>query len=121
MSLPPLFAAGMSLMDTADGASMTRSYGWVFSSPLRKVRHNLVVTALSIVMAAGVGTVEVAQLAGGELHLGAGVWSVVRGLDFEQLGTFIVTLLVATWACSYVIWTARRLDRRWEGLLRRGG
>ena len=36
LSLPILFAAGMSLMDTADGAFMSQAYGWAFSNPDRK-------------------------------------------------------------------------------------
>ena len=31
------FAAGMSLMDTADGAFMSQAYGWAFSNPVKKV------------------------------------------------------------------------------------
>src|SRR3989441_4518807 len=37
ISLPLIFAAGMSLMDTADGAFMSRAYAWAFSNPVRKV------------------------------------------------------------------------------------
>jgi nickel/cobalt transporter (NiCoT) family protein len=45
ISLPLLFAAGMSLIDTADGALMVRAYGWAFSSPVRRIFYNLTVTA----------------------------------------------------------------------------
>ena len=55
LSLPLLFAAGMSLMDTADGAFMSHAYGWAFSSPVRKVYYNLTVTTLSVAVALGVG------------------------------------------------------------------
>src|SRR6476619_2733682 len=41
ISLPIIFAAGMSLMDTADGAFMSHAYGWAFSSPVRKVYYNI--------------------------------------------------------------------------------
>jgi len=40
LSLPILFAGGMSLMDTADGAFMNVAYGWAFSKPVRKVFYN---------------------------------------------------------------------------------
>src|SRR5438445_650036 len=40
ISLPLIFAAGMSLMDTADGAFMSRAYSWAFSNPVRKVCFN---------------------------------------------------------------------------------
>ena len=46
LALPLLFAAGMSLMDTADGAFMSQAYGWAFSNPVRKVYYNITVTAL---------------------------------------------------------------------------
>ena len=56
LSLPLLFAAGMSLMDTADGAFMSHAYTWAFSNPMRKVYYNITVTTLSVVVALGVGT-----------------------------------------------------------------
>src|SRR5207248_2192495 len=33
LSLPVIFAAGMSLMDTADGAFMSKAYSWAFANP----------------------------------------------------------------------------------------
>src|SRR5439155_1852055 len=47
ISLPLIFAAGMSLMDTMDGAFMSKAYSWAFSSPIRKVFYNLTITSLS--------------------------------------------------------------------------
>ena len=41
LSLPVLFAAGMSLFDTLDGCFMNFAYGWAFSRPIRKVYYNL--------------------------------------------------------------------------------
>ncbi len=55
LSLPLLFAAGMSLLDTADGAFMSHAYSWAFSSPVRKVYYNITVTALSVTVALGIG------------------------------------------------------------------
>jgi HoxN/HupN/NixA family high-affinity nickel-transporter len=37
LSLPTLFAAGMTLFDTIDGTFMNFAYGWAFSQPVRKV------------------------------------------------------------------------------------
>jgi len=53
--LPVLFAAGMSLFDTADGVVMSRAYGWAFMSPERRVFYNLTVSVLSIAVALGLG------------------------------------------------------------------
>ena len=56
--LPILFAAGMSLFDTIDGAFMNFAYGWAFSKPIRKVFYNLTVTGLSVAVALLIGTIE---------------------------------------------------------------
>ena len=62
LSLPILFAAGMSLMDTADGAFMSQAYGWAFSNPVRKVYYNITVTSLSVAVALAIGTIELLQV-----------------------------------------------------------
>src|SRR2546428_769518 len=74
LSLPLIFAAGMSLMDTADGAFMARAYEWAFSNPIRKVFYNLTVTGLSVFVALFVGLVELAQILIGILKLKGGVF-----------------------------------------------
>ena len=53
LCLPILFAAGMSLFDTIDGAFMNFAYGWAFSRPVRKIFYNLTVTGLSVAVALG--------------------------------------------------------------------
>src|SRR5579864_6092662 len=103
ISLPLLFAAGMSLMDTADGAFMAHAYGWAFSSPVRKVYYNLTVTTLSVTVALGIGLIELLQVAA------RSTW-----LDFNTLGYGMVGLFVLTWAVSGVIWKTRRIEERWS-------
>ena len=58
LCLPILFAAGMSLLDTIDGAFMNFAYGWAFSKPVRKVYYNITITALSVAVALIIGTIE---------------------------------------------------------------
>jgi nickel/cobalt transporter (NiCoT) family protein len=113
LSLPILFAAGMSLMDTADGAFMSQAYGWAFSSPIRKVYYNITVTSLSVTVALAVGSVELLQVLTARLGLDSGVWGWLNALDFEVLGYGIVGLFVLTWAGSMLIWKLRRIDERW--------
>jgi high-affinity nickel-transport protein len=108
ISLPLLFAAGMCLMDTADGAFMSRAYGWAFSNPVRRIYYNITVTSLSVAVALVIGTVELLQVVG-----------LLDGLDFGQLGYGIVGLFVATWAASVLVWKVRRLEERWGTLLDR--
>jgi high-affinity nickel-transport protein len=102
LSLPLLFAAGMSLMDTADGAFMSQAYGWAFSNPVRKVYYNITVTTLSVAVALIVGSIELLQLLG---------W--LTAIDFQRLGYAIAALFVLTWVCSVAIWKGRRIEERW--------
>jgi len=110
LSLPLLFAAGMSLMDTADGAFMTHAYGWAFSNPVRKVFYNITVTSLSVGVALVIGTVELLQV------LSVSSW--IDGLDFGVLGYGVVGMFVLTWALSFTVWKVRRIEERWGGFAR---
>src|SRR5947208_644963 len=85
LSLPLLFAAGMSLMDTADGAFMSHAYGWAFSNPVRKVYYNITVTSLSVAVALVIGTVELLQVVTARLGHDTGFWAFLQGLDFGTL------------------------------------
>jgi high-affinity nickel-transport protein len=55
LTLPILFAAGMSLLDTIDGSFMNFAYDWAFSKPVRKVYYNITITALSVAVALIIG------------------------------------------------------------------
>src|SRR3979409_996123 len=81
IALPLIFAAGMSLMDTADGAFMAKAYSWAFASPIRKVFYNLTMTSLSVFVALFVGVVELAQVLIRALDLKGGVFGVIAGFD----------------------------------------
>jgi high-affinity nickel-transport protein len=113
VSLPVLFAAGMSLMDTLDGAFMTRAYGWAFSNPIRKVYYNITVTSLSIAVALAIGTVELLQVVSARMALSGGFWDWLNRLDFETLGYGVVALFALMWAASVSIWKLRRIEDRW--------
>ena len=104
LALPLLFAAGMALMDTADGIFMAKAYGWAFSTPARKLFYNVTVTSLSVTVALGVGLVELVQVTTGGLD----------GLDFETLGYVVVGLFVATWAAAFAVWKLADVERRWS-------
>src|SRR5581483_4636599 len=117
VSLPIIFAAGMSLMDTADGAFMSHAYGWAFSNPIRKVYYNITVTTLSVAVALLIGTVELLQMLAAKAGLDGGFWSALRDLDFGVLGYGVVGMFVATWLVSVLIWKARRIEERWGSLV----
>jgi high-affinity nickel-transport protein len=113
VSLPILFAAGMSLMDTVDGAFMAHAYSWAFSNPVRKVYYNITVTSLSVAVALLVGTIELLQVLATKLSLDTGFWGFLGNLDFGRIGYGVVALFVLTWAASVVLWKARRVEERW--------
>ena len=117
ISLPVIFAAGMSLMDTADGAFMSKAYAWAFSNPIRKVFYNLTVTALSVFVALFVGVVELGQLLIGRLGLRGAVFDAVGRLDFGSLGFVIVGAFVVTWAVAFAVFKVRRVEERWTELV----
>ena len=119
LSLPLVFAAGMSLMDTADGAFMSHAYGWAFSSPVRKVYYNISVTTLSVAVAWLVGGIELLQVLAEKLSLHGTFWRLLESLDLGRLGYLVVVLFVATWLLSLTLWKTRRLEQRWSSLLER--
>ena len=108
VSLALLFAAGMCMIDTADGIFMVKAYSWAFSSPLRKMSYNITTTSLSVAVALLVGTIELLRVALSELKLRGRFADGLATLDFASLGYAIVALFVLGWACSVFIWKIRR-------------
>ena len=114
LTLPILFAAGMSLLDTIDGCFMNFAYGWAFSKPVRKVYYNITITGLSVVIAFIIGTVELMSILADKLSLSGGVWSFVSNLDLNVVGYFIVGLFVVTWAAALAVWHFGRIEEKWS-------
>lgn len=112
LALPLLFAAGMSLMDTADGVFMTTAYRWAFATPLRKIYYNLTVTGLSVVAALLIGVIELTQVLTQMLGLTAGFWGHLQTLDFGWIGYLLVGLFVLAWSFSYGAWRLFRIEER---------
>ena len=114
ISLPLIFAAGMSLMDTADGAFMSKAYSWAFASPIRKVFYNLTVTSLSVFVALFVGLVELSQILIAVLKLHGGIFDAIANFDlFGSAGLVIVAAFLIAWGAAFVIYRVRRIDERW--------
>jgi high-affinity nickel-transport protein len=114
VSLPILFAAGMSLFDTSDGCFMNFAYGWAFAKPIRKVYYNIVITSLSVAVALFIGSIELIGLIGVELHLNGPVWGPIENFDINKAGFIIVGIFVATWAIALAIWYGGRIESRWS-------
>jgi high-affinity nickel-transport protein len=113
LTLPVLFAAGMSLLDTIDGSFMNFAYGWAFSKPVRKVYYNLTITGLSVAVALIIGTVELLGLLVDKLGLHGAFWDWVGGLDLNIVGFVIVGLFVVTWLIALAVWKYGRIEEKW--------
>ena len=118
LCLPILFAAGMSLFDTLDGAFMNFAYGWAFSRPVRKVFYNLTVTGLSVAVALGVGTVELLSvlaqrlgLSGGRLGRRRRAWTSTSSATRSSASSSL------TWAVALAVWRFGHVEERWSARL----
>jgi len=117
LSLPILFAAGMSLFDTIDGCFMNFAYGWAFSRPIRKVYYNMIITGLSVAVAFLIGTVEILGLLGSELKLSGSFWTTMARFNINAAGFAICGLFVLTWIVALFIWRVYKVETRWEASL----
>lgn len=114
LSLPVLFAAGMTLFDTIDGSFMNFAYGWAFSRPIRKVYYNITITGLSIAVAFFIGTIELLGLLAVQLHLRGSFWAAMAHFDINRAGIIIAVAFVATWVVALALWKFGRVEARWE-------
>jgi high-affinity nickel-transport protein len=91
---PALFAAGMALIDTADGVLMLGAYDWAFVKPRRKLAYNLVLTGGSVVVAIVVGGLE------------------LLGIEIEGLGFAVVGFFAVLWLAAWLLGRDKGLDSR---------
>ncbi len=120
LTLPVLFAAGMSLLDSVDGVFMNYAYGWAFSRPVRKVYYNITITALSVAVALIIGTIELVSILTDKLGITHGPLAWVGGLDLNHVGFAIVGLFVLTWVVALTVWRVGRIEERWSAGLSAG-
>ncbi|MFC7381944.1 Nickel transporter NicT [Sphaerisporangium rhizosphaerae] len=120
LTLPVLFAAGMSLLDTIDGCFMNFAYGWAFSKPVRKVYYNITITALSVAVAVIIGAIELIGLLAEKLGIDSGPLATIAGLDLNYVGYGIVALFVITWIIALAVWHWGRIEQRWSAHVRPG-
>jgi high-affinity nickel-transport protein len=117
VSLPVIFASGMSLMDTTDGVFMAKAYSWAFSNPIRKVFYNLTMTGLSVFIALFIGTLEVTQIIGQIGNLSGGFWDLISNVDLGSIGYVIVGGFVIAWAVAFAFFKFRNVEDRWTAMV----
>jgi nickel/cobalt transporter (NiCoT) family protein len=111
---PSLFAAAMTLVDTADGILMLGAYGWAFMNPARKLFYNLTITSVSIVVAVVIGGIEVVGLVADQLGSTGMFGTVAAALNknFGMFGYVIVAVFLASWGGSTVLYHLKGSARR---------
>jgi nickel/cobalt transporter (NiCoT) family protein len=115
LSLPLLFAAGMSAFDTFDGVLMSLAYSWSAGHPARRLYYNIATTTATVLVAGFVSSVYLAGVLVDYAHL-----RLLRGLagvadHFELLGYAIVAVFLLTWGGAFLVWRCAGLERRFAG------
>jgi high-affinity nickel-transport protein len=112
MVFPALFAAGMSLIDTTEGVLMLGAYNWAFVRPIRKLYYNLVITAVSVVVAVAIGGIEGLGLIGDQLGLQGWFWGGIGVLNnnFNGIGFIVIGVFIFAWIASVIFYRYAGLD-----------
>lgn len=110
LSLPLLFAAGMTLIDTTDGVLMCRAWDWARVDPLRRMFYNVTTTGLSVALALVIGAVELLQMLRRALDLRGPFFDLIGALDFGIVGYAIVAAFLMTWTISAALWKFGRVE-----------
>jgi high-affinity nickel-transport protein len=117
MTLPILFAAGMSLLDSIDGCFMNFAYGWAFSKPIRKVYYNITITGLSVAVALIIGSIELISILTEKTGITSGPLAAIANVNLDLVGYTIVALFVITWVVAVIIWKYGHIEEKWSASL----
>lgn len=112
LTLPVLFAAGMSLLDAADGIFMAKAYRWAFAKPLRRLYYNATVTWLSVFVALVIGSIELCSVLADRLSWTDGPVAAIGSIDLDGVGFVIVGVFVLTWLLAVTAWRVLRLSEK---------
>jgi len=112
LSLPLLFAAGMTVIDTTDGVLMAKAYNWALVNPLRRIFYNITTTGLSIAIALVIGAVELLQVFRSVLGLTGPFFDFIGAVDFGVIGYVIVGIFLTAWGTAVALWKLGRVEER---------
>jgi high-affinity nickel-transport protein len=115
--LPILFAAGMCLMDTADGVFMNAAYGWAFMKPVRKVFYNITITSISIAVAVIIGSIELIGVLADQANITSGPISAIASIPLDDAGYAIVGLFFLAWIAALGVWRFGHIEEKWSAHL----
>ncbi|GGM38827.1 nickel/cobalt efflux system [Longimycelium tulufanense] len=114
LSLPILFAAGMSTFDTVDSLLMTRAYSWAYRNPVRTLFYNTTTTAITVAIAVFVCAVYLSGFLADHAGLTwlAGFGDLAE--QFEYVGYGIAAVFVLVWGGALLWWKLGRFDDRYR-------
>ena len=114
LSLPLLFAAGMSAFDTGDSLLMTRAYSWSYRHPARTLYYNIATTAMTVLVAGFIGSVYLAGLLKSIIPWRWLANYAALNSHFELFGYLIAGLFVLSWFAATTIWRVRGYEEKYN-------
>ncbi|MGN6759830.1 MAG: HoxN/HupN/NixA family nickel/cobalt transporter [Leifsonia sp.] len=117
MALPLIFAAGMSLLDSAQGAMSRRAYSWqVVGSHAAARRYDVLVTGASVMAAVTIGLAEFATVAASWVPGLRGWLAPIEAVPVDTFGFVLTGALLTTWAvAAFAVRPVLRPTRRIAG------
>lgn len=100
LAFPLLFAAGMTLMDSANGLLMLRAYAWGDAGAERRLSFNIVMTGLSVALALLIAGLQWTQLATDMLAPDSGVAEWLAGARVDVWGAAVLAAFLLLWAAT---------------------
>ncbi len=97
MLLPVLFAAGMTLFDTLDGALMNVAYHWAAHHPTRTITYNAAVTAVSVLVTLGVGSLQLLKLGHDDFLIDTAFTAWTSRLSPAAVSTAVLAVVATAW------------------------
>jgi nickel/cobalt transporter (NiCoT) family protein len=113
LALPLIFAAGMSLGDTADSMFMSRAYQWAADRPIRRAYYNAAITFVSVAAAIAIAIPLLTGVIVANYPDLPEPWTFLAGIDLEYAGFVLVAVFAATWATAVIVWKYGRFEQRW--------
>ncbi len=104
LALPILFAAGMTLLDTLNGAATTKAYDWALEQPSRRLAYNTGVTGVSVLIALAVGTLSLLGVVVDQFGITSGPLAALAAMPVAHLGYALLAVILVAWAAAVVWW-----------------
>lgn len=81
---------------------------------MRRIYYNIVITALSVAVALGIGSIELISILVERAGISTGPLSAIGGLDLDSVGYTVVALFVCTWLLAIGVWRFGHIEERWS-------